>query len=62
MFNGAQKAYWDSLFDLKVTPGLIGLGIAWALASPCWAAWRPRSAPRGFRLSRRCARPEMRAA
>ena len=32
MFNGAQKAYWDSLFDLKVTPGLIGLGIAWALA------------------------------
>jgi putative ABC transport system permease protein len=31
MFNGAQKAVWDSLFDLKVTPGLIGLGIVWAL-------------------------------
>jgi putative ABC transport system permease protein len=32
MFNGSQTAYWDTLFDLKVTPGLIGLGITWALA------------------------------
>ena len=32
MFNGSQTAYWDTLFDLKVTPGLIGLGILWALA------------------------------
>jgi putative ABC transport system permease protein len=32
LFNGSQTAYYDTLFDLKVTPGLIGLGIAWALA------------------------------
>jgi putative ABC transport system permease protein len=32
LFNGSQEAYWDTLFDLKVTPGLIGLGLAWALA------------------------------
>jgi putative ABC transport system permease protein len=32
MFNGAQKAIYDSLFNLKVTPGLIGLGITWSLA------------------------------
>jgi putative ABC transport system permease protein len=32
MFNGAQGAVWDSLFDLRVTPDLMGLGILWALA------------------------------
>jgi putative ABC transport system permease protein len=32
MFDGVHEADWDMLFDLKVTPGLIGLGIAWALA------------------------------
>jgi putative ABC transport system permease protein len=32
LFNGAQKAYFGNVFDLKVTPGLIGLGITWALA------------------------------
>ncbi|HWY63108.1 MAG TPA: FtsX-like permease family protein [Rhizomicrobium sp.] len=32
MFNGAQEAWYDNLFILKVTPGLIGLGIALALA------------------------------
>ena len=32
LFNGAQKAYFGNIFDLKVTPGLIGLGIVWALA------------------------------
>jgi putative ABC transport system permease protein len=32
LFNGSQKAYFNNVFDLKVTPGLIGLGLAWALA------------------------------
>jgi putative ABC transport system permease protein len=32
LFNGSQKAYFGIIFDLKVTPGLVGLGIAWALA------------------------------
>jgi putative ABC transport system permease protein len=32
LFNGSQKAYFNNVFDLKVTPGLIGLGFAWALA------------------------------
>ena len=32
MFDGVQEADWDMLFDLKVTPGLIGLGMLWALA------------------------------
>jgi putative ABC transport system permease protein len=31
-FDGAQGTYWETLFDLKVTPGLIGLGMLWALA------------------------------
>ncbi len=31
LFNGSQTAYWQDVFDLKVTPGLIGLGLAWAL-------------------------------
>jgi putative ABC transport system permease protein len=31
LFNGSQTAYWDSLFNLRVTPRLIGLGLAWAL-------------------------------
>ena len=31
MFNGSQKAYFNNVFDLKVTPGLIGLGFTWAL-------------------------------
>ena len=31
LFNGAQKAYFNNIFDLKVTPNLIGLGIIWAL-------------------------------
>jgi putative ABC transport system permease protein len=31
LFNGSQKAYFGNVFDLKVTPGLIVLGIAWAL-------------------------------
>ena len=31
-FNGSQKAWFNNVFDLKVTPGLIGLGLAWALA------------------------------
>jgi putative ABC transport system permease protein len=32
LFNGSQKVYFGNIFDLKVTPGLIGLGITWALA------------------------------
>ena len=32
LFNGSQKAYFNNVFDLKVTPGLIELGIVWALA------------------------------
>jgi putative ABC transport system permease protein len=32
MFDGVHEADWDMLFDLKVTPGLIGLGITWSLA------------------------------
>ena len=32
IFDGAQGTYWETLFDLKVTPGLIGLGMLWALA------------------------------
>jgi putative ABC transport system permease protein len=32
LFNGSQKAYFNNVFDLKVTPSLIGLGFAWALA------------------------------
>ena len=31
-FNGSQEAYFNNVFDLKVTPGLIELGMAWALA------------------------------
>jgi putative ABC transport system permease protein len=31
LFNGSQKAYFNNVFDLKVTPSLIGLGIGWAL-------------------------------
>jgi putative ABC transport system permease protein len=31
LFNGAQKDYFSNIFDLKVTPGLIGLGMLWAL-------------------------------
>jgi len=53
-FDGAQGTYWETLFDLKVTPGLIGLGILWALAIALLGAWFPPSAPRGFRLLRRC--------
>jgi putative ABC transport system permease protein len=30
-FNGAQADFWGTIFDHKVTPGLIGLGIVWAL-------------------------------
>jgi putative ABC transport system permease protein len=30
-FNGAQEAYFNNVFDLKVTPDLIGLGFLWAL-------------------------------
>ena len=36
LFDGQQKAYqmtfYSSIFNLAVTPGLIGLGISWALA------------------------------
>jgi putative ABC transport system permease protein len=32
MFNGSQKMYYDDVINLRVTPGLIGLGLAWALA------------------------------
>ncbi|HWC62514.1 MAG TPA: ABC transporter permease [Rhizomicrobium sp.] len=32
LFNGAKTAYWGEFFDLKVSPGLIGLGILWAVA------------------------------
>jgi putative ABC transport system permease protein len=32
MFNDVHEAAWDQLFDLKVTSGLIGLAIVWALA------------------------------
>jgi putative ABC transport system permease protein len=32
LFSGSQKAYFNNVFDLKVTPSLIGLGFAWALA------------------------------
>jgi putative ABC transport system permease protein len=31
LFNGSQKAYFGIIFDFKVTPGLVGLGVAWAL-------------------------------
>ena len=31
LFNNSQKAYFNNVFDLKVTPELIGLGIGWAL-------------------------------
>jgi putative ABC transport system permease protein len=31
LFNGAPTASWGDFFDLKVTPGLIGLGILWAI-------------------------------
>jgi putative ABC transport system permease protein len=32
LFDGAQKAFFNDVFNLAVTPGLIGLGIVWALA------------------------------
>jgi putative ABC transport system permease protein len=32
LFNGSQRAYFGQVFNLTVTPGLIGLGITWALA------------------------------
>ena len=32
LFDGSQKSYFGNIFDLKVTPGLIGLGLLWALA------------------------------
>ena len=31
MFNGQQKAFGNNVFNFTVTPGLIGLGLAWAL-------------------------------
>jgi putative ABC transport system permease protein len=31
VFDGSQKAYFNNVFDLKVTPGLIALGLGWAL-------------------------------
>ncbi len=31
LFNGVQKAFFNNIFSLAVTPGLIGLGISWAL-------------------------------
>jgi putative ABC transport system permease protein len=31
-FDGAQKVYFNNVFDLQVTPGLIALGLIWALA------------------------------
>ena len=32
MFNGLQQSYYDDLINLSVTPALISLGLAWALA------------------------------
>ncbi|HWC63226.1 MAG TPA: ABC transporter permease, partial [Rhizomicrobium sp.] len=32
LFDGSQKAYFNNVFDLKVTPALIGVGLVWALA------------------------------
>ena len=31
LFNGSQRAYFGQVFNLTVTPGLIGLAIIWAL-------------------------------
>jgi len=31
LFNGSQRTYFGQVFDLRVTPGLIGLGLIWAL-------------------------------
>ncbi len=31
-FNGAQRSYFGQVFDLKVTPALVGVGILWTLA------------------------------
>ena len=30
MFNGLQKTYYDDVINLRVTPALISLGLAWS--------------------------------
>ena len=32
LFNGQQKAFGNNVFNFTITPGLIGLGLVWALA------------------------------
>jgi len=32
LFNGVQKAFFNNIFNLAVTPNLIGFGIVWALS------------------------------
>jgi putative ABC transport system permease protein len=41
LFNGAQKAFFNDVFNLTVTPGLIGLGVVWALAVALLGALLP---------------------
>ena len=54
LYDGRQDAFGNTVFDLTVSPGLIGLGLAlgrWRWR--CWADCCPPSARRGFPLSMR---------
>jgi len=40
-FDGSQRSYFGQVFDLKVTPGLIGVGILWTLVVALLASLAP---------------------